>query len=209
MRRRAKLIVPLALVVAIAVVAVSLADGGDDAGGPAAKSGWTPYAPLRDGDRGPHSGPQAFGERHGALDADAAAVVKDVKEAAVKEAPEVADPIISRSRQAGNITSAQAEQLRTAAEGLADGKSPRELAPSVDLRDWDVRVVIRDAFEALSRRAPRIAAPIIDGAVANGDITESQAAEIRTRIATGRRGGCRKGPRDRDVERQVPLDSSV
>jgi hypothetical protein len=209
MRRRGKLIVPLALAVAVAVVAVSLADGGEDAGGPDAKPGWTSYAPLRDGDRGPDSGPQAFGDRHAGADADVAGVVKDVKEAAVKEAPAVAEPIISRSEQAGSITAAQAGQLRNAAEGLAGGRSPRELAPSVDLRDWDVRVVIRDAFEALSRRAPRIAAPIIDEAVANGDITKSQAAEVRARIATGRGGGCRKGPRNRDVDRQVPLDSSV
>ena len=40
-------------------------------------------------------------------------------------------------------------------QGLADGKSPRELAPTVDLRDWDVRVVVRDALEALTAPRPR------------------------------------------------------
>lgn len=164
-----KLIVPLALVIAIAVVAVSLADGGGTSTAPAP-----------------------------APDTATAGVIGKVKEAAVKEAPDVAEPVISRSEKAGNITAEQANELRAAAQGLADGKSPRELAPTVDLRDWDVRVVIRDAFDALSRRAPGLAKPIIDDAVNSREITESQAGEIRDRIASGgHRRGCRKGERDR------------
>ena len=54
-------------------------------------------------------------------------------------------------------------------------------------------MVIRDAFEALSRRARDLAKPIIDDAVKSGEITESQAAAIRDKIARGRHGGCRKG----------------
>jgi Ni/Co efflux regulator RcnB len=198
MTHKAKLIVPLALVIVVAVVAVSMADGGGD-GGPGKSSGWTSYAPLTDRDRGPHPG----------FDADVMGVVRDVKEAAAKEAPEVAGPIISDSEQEGSITAAQADELRAAARGLAEGKSPRALAPTIELRDPDVGAVVSEAFQAMRRRAPEIASPIIEEAVQNGEITESQAAQIRDKIATRRHRGCRKGDRDRDVERQVPIDSSV
>jgi hypothetical protein len=57
--------------------------------------------------------------------------------------------------------------------------------------------VIRDALEALQRRALAIANPIIDGAVRKGDITGSQADAIRKKIARGRHGGCRKGEQNR------------
>ena len=185
--RRLKVILPLALVIAVAVVAVSLASGGGEAADKPDRSGWTSYAPLKD--RAPAQAP--------AHDPDVMGVVADVRDAAAKEAPEVAGPIIARSEKAGNITSKQADDLRAAAEGLASGKSPRELAPTVDLRDWDVRVVIRDSFEALKERAPTIAGPVIDEAVKSGKITEAQGAEVRDKIAGhGRRGGCRKGARD-------------
>jgi hypothetical protein len=205
--RKAKLILPLALLIVVAVVAVSMADGGGDGESPT-KAGWTSYAPLAERDRG------RAHDRGRAVDPDLAGVVAQVRNAAAKEAPDVAEPVISRSEKAGNITAGQADELRSAAQGLADGKSPRELAPTVDLRDWDVRVVIRDAFEALSRRAPDLAKPIIDDAVKSGEITESQAAEIRDRIATGHRfgGGMRDGrchKPDREVESRAPLDSSV
>ena len=201
MRSKAKLIVPLALLIVVAVVAVSMADGGGD-GEPGKASGWTSYGPVTDGDQRFHRG----------FDADVMGVLRDVREAAAKEAPEVAGPLISRAEQAGGITAAQADELRAAAKGLADGKSPRELAPTVDLRDPDVSTVVMEAFQAMKRRAPEIANPIIDEAVQNGTITESQAAQIRDKIARGghgRHGGCRKGDRNRDVEHQLPIDSSV
>ena len=187
MRRRAKLIVPLALAIVVAIVAVSLADGGGGEDSAQPSKGWSSYAPLKD--KAPAQAP--------AHDPDVMGVVADVRDAAAKEAPEVAGPIIARSEKAGNITSKQADDLRAAADGLAAGKSPRELAPTVDLRDWDVRVVIRDSFEALKERAPAIAGPVIDEAVKSGKITEAQGAEVRDKVARhGRRGGCRKGARD-------------
>ncbi len=182
--RKARLILPLALVIVIAIVAVSMADGGGD-GKSQTKAGWTSYAPLADRDRAPAHDPDVMG------------VAEQVKDAAVKEAPDVAEPVISRSEKAGNITAKQADDLRAAAQGLADGKSPRELAPTLDLRDWDVRVVIRDALEALSRRAPPIANPIIDGAVKAARSPNRRRHAIRDKIARGRHGGCRKGEQNR------------
>jgi hypothetical protein len=172
--RRLKVILPLALMIAVAAVAVSLADGG---GTEAA-----PQAPQ------PYDAP--------AHDPDVMGVVADVRDAAAKEAPEVAGPIIARSEKAGNITAKQADDLRAAADGLAAGKSPRELAPTVDLRDWDVRVVIRDSFEALKERAPAIANPIVDEAVKSGKITAAQGAEVRDKVSGHGRRGCRKGERE-------------
>ena len=180
--RRLKVILPLALVIAVAVVAVSLASGGGDAAEKPERSGWSSYAPLNDGKP--------------AHDPDVMGVVADVRDAAAKEAPEVAGPIIARSEKAGNITGKQADDLRTAAEGLANGKSPRELAPTVDLRDWDVRVVIRDSLEALKERAPAIAGPIVDQAVSSGKITKAQGAQVRDKVSGHGRRGCRKGERD-------------
>ena len=182
--RKARLILPLALVIVVAIVAVSMADGGGD-GKSQTKAGWTSYAPLAERDRAPAHDPDVMG------------VAEQVKDAAVKQAPDVAEPVISRSEKAGNITAKQADDLRAAAQGLAEGKSPRELGPTLDLRDWDVRVVIRDALEALSRRAPDLAKPIIDDAVKSGEITESQAAQIRDKVARGHHGGCRKGEQNR------------
>ena len=122
-------------------------------------------------------------------------VAEQVKDAAAKEAPDVAEPVISRSEKAGNITAAQADDLRAAAQGLADGKSPRELArPSTcatgTCASWSATPSRRSP-----RRARDLAKPIIDDAVKSGEITESQAAAIRDKVARGRHGGCRKGER--------------
>src|SRR5687768_12740084 len=108
MRRKAKLILPLALMIVVAIVAVSMADGGGD-GTSQKKAGWTSYAPLADRDRGPAHDPDVMG------------VAEQVKDAAAKEVPDIAAPVISRSEKAGSITAEQADDLRAAAQGLADG----------------------------------------------------------------------------------------
>lgn len=188
MRRRAKLAIPLAaLAVAIAVVAVSLAAGRDDEPKSGDRSGWTSYAPLTDsasGDAQPSQSQAAKPDPAG--DEAAAALVMKVQRAAVKEAPATAGPLIARSREAGRITSAQARDLRAAARALARGETPGELMATVDATDWDVRVVIRDAFDALWRRATRIAEPLIDEAVQDGEITQAQADAVRAQIAGAR-----------------------
>ena len=143
MMRKAKLILPLALVIVVADRGGL--DGGRRRRWQVADEGGLDVLRAACGDR----------DRAPAHDPDVMGVAEQVKDAAAKEAPDVAEPVISRSEKAGNITAEQADDLRAAAQGLADGKSPRELAPTVDLRDWDVRVVIRDAFEALQRARPR------------------------------------------------------
>jgi hypothetical protein len=114
----------------------------------------------------------------GRFDRDVGEVLRDIHEAVEKKAPEIAGPIIQKAEDAGDITGAQADQLREAAQAIADGKRP-----GADLRtllnDADVRKVVRDAFAAARKQAPTIAEPIIDKAVDEKKITSAQADDIR------------------------------
>ena len=92
-------------------------------------------------------------------------------------------PVIDKAQQDGKITEAQADKLRQAAQDLADGKRP-DIRGDLG-RDEDVREVIHDAFEAAHEKAPGIAEPIIDKAVADNKITEAQADRIREMVRRG------------------------
>ena len=106
-------------------------------------------------------------------------MLKDIRDAVAKQAPDIAGPVIDKAEQDGKITDAQADKLRQAAQDIADGKRPdiRGLG-----RDADVQEVIHDAFAAAHEKAPGIAEPIIDKAVADKKITEAQADRIREMV---------------------------
>ena len=124
-------------------------------------------------------------------DADVRAVLKEIRDAVAKQAPDIAGPVIDKAETDNKITAVQADKLRQAAQDLADGKRPdiRGLG-----RDSDVQDVIHDAFEAAHDKAPGIAEPIIDKAVQDKQITEAQADRIREMV---RRGPSPRGPHGR------------
>jgi hypothetical protein len=111
------------------------------------------------------------------FDQDVADVMKQIREAVAKKAPEIGGPVIQKAQDSGDITSDQADKLRAAAQAIADGKRP-DLDRSL-LRDSDVRNVIRDAAEAARDQTPDIAAPIIQKALDDNKITSAQADQIR------------------------------
>jgi hypothetical protein len=136
------------------------------------------------GPRGPglgprHGGPPGFGR--GSFDQDVATVLRDIHRAVEKKAPEIADPIIQKAEDAGDITSAQADKLRAAAQAIADGKRPGADTHAL-LSDADVRKVVQDTFAAAAKQAPQIADPIIQKAVDEKKITSAQAGDIRKKL---------------------------
>jgi hypothetical protein len=118
-------------------------------------------------------------------------VLDQIHQAVEKQAPAIADPVIKKAEDAGSITSAQADQLRAAAQAIADGKRPDANIRSL-LSDADVRKVVQDAFAAAAKQAPAIAEPIIRQAVADKKITSAQADQIRNGLE--HLGKLRAGP---------------
>lgn len=171
MRQRAKLIIFAALSAALTVAGLSIAAGGGSSG--TAKSG-NGSARSADAHRG-------FGPPGAAFDQDVADVMRQIHDAVEQKAPAIADPIIQKAQDAGDITSAQADQLRTAAQAIADGKRPDASIRSL-LRDADVRKVVRDAFQAAATQAPALGEPIIQKALDDKKITSAQAADIRNKL---------------------------
>ena len=165
MRQRLKLIVFAALSAALAVTGMSIAAGNGSSG-----SGSTDkqqrFLP-----------PKAMRLE---FDQDIGDVMRQIHEAVAKKAPEIADPVIQKAEDDGDITGDQADKLRAAAQAIADGKRP-----DVDralLRDADVRNVIRDAFAAARKQAPDIGEPIIQKALDENKITSAQADQIREQL---------------------------
>jgi hypothetical protein len=190
MRNRARMLFPLTLIAVVAIAGISMAaDSGSSSSGSAGARVDSAFAADRadraDGRREFHRFRRDFG------DADVRAVLEDIREAVAKQAPDVAGPIIDKAREDDKITEAQADKLRAAAEALAAGKRPEP--GDLDLRDADVRDVVHDAFRALARRAPDIADPIIDKAVADDKITEAQADRIREMIERKSQGAGKFG----------------
>lgn len=131
------------------------------------------------GPNGPGHGPK--GRFFGRFDQDVATVLGDIHKAVEKKAPEIADPIIKKAEDAGDITSAQADKLRAAAQDIAAGKRPA-VDPRTLLSDAKVRKVAEDAFAAAAKQAPAIADPIIQKAVDDKKITSAQADQIRSKL---------------------------
>ena len=171
MRQRLKLILFAALSAALTVAGLSLAAGGGSSG---SKDGDT--AGTWDVKRG-FGGPGS----HMRLDEDLADVMHTIHEAVEKKAPEIAEPIIAKAEDAGDITGAQADQLRAAAKSIADGERPDGDVRAL-LRDKDVRKVVRDSFAAAHKQTPAIAEPILDKAVDDQQITSAQADDIREKL---------------------------
>jgi hypothetical protein len=174
-RHKAKLIIFSALSAALTVAGLSVAAGGSGGGSSSGSSGTTNGERV-DRHFGPPGGPPGM-----AIDQDVADVLRQIHEAVEKKAPEIADPIIQKAQDAGDITSDQADKLRAAAQAIADGKRPDASVHQL-LRDSDVRKVVRDAFAAAAKQAPDIAEPILDKAVADKKITSAQADKIRERL---------------------------
>jgi hypothetical protein len=182
MRSRAKLIVPIGLVVAIAAAGLSLASsgGGNSNGSSDSAGSFTPIANGAAGNARNKRGSRSFHREF--LDEDVHAVLEDIRAAVAKEAPEIAGPIIDKAESDGKITKTQADNLRQAAEDVAAGKrpDPRSLG-----RDEDVHQVIHDAFAAAAKKAPAIGEPIIGKALDDKKITETQADQIRDILKRG------------------------
>ena len=131
---------------------------------------------------------RGFAPPHGPgmrLDEDLADVMRQIHDAVEKKAPEIAEPVIKKAEDAGDITGAQADKLRAAAQSIADGKRPDGDVRAL-LRDQDVRKVVNDAFAAAHKQAPAIAEPIIDKAVDDGKITSAQADDLREKLKSAR-----------------------
>ena len=143
----------------------------------------------REGPGGPGGpfGPPGLGR----FDMAVATVLRDIHQAVEKQAPAIADPVIQKAEDAGSITTAQADQLRAAAQAIADGKRPGADVRSL-LSDADVRKVVGDAFAAAAKQTPSIADPIIKKAVDDKKITSAQANQIRNKLAN--LGKFRAGP---------------
>jgi hypothetical protein len=189
-QHKAKLILFSALSAALTVAGLSLAAGGSGGGSSSSGSSGTASGARIDRDFGPPGGRPGM-----AIDQDVADVLRQIHQAVEQKAPEIADPIIQKAQDAGDITAAQADQLRAAAQAIADGKRPDASVHEL-LRDSDVRKVVRDAFAAAAKQAPDIAEPILDKAVADKKITTAQADKIRQRLKNPPlfRGGPGFGP---------------
>ena len=148
--------------------------------------------------RGPHP---AF------ADEDVRAVLEGIREAVGKQATDIVTPVIDKAENDGKITAAQADRLRDALGDLAGGK-PRGLPGNLDLRDEDVRDVVKDAFDALAAKTPGIANPIIDEAVADGKITERQADQLKTMQRRFKMGMRPHGPGHRPPDFDRPATPS-
>jgi hypothetical protein len=161
-----------------------------------AAQGGLPFGPFGRGFGGPGSaprgGPGGFGHHggwgpdragRGAPSAATAGVIGDIAQAIAKQAPSVAGPIIDQARSDGKITSAQVDQLKSAAADIAAGGPRAAFGHGALMADADVRAIVRDVIEALAKQAPSIAKPIIDQAVADKKLTQAQADEITEHIA--------------------------
>jgi hypothetical protein len=150
-----------------------------------AAKGRLPFGPPA-GMRGAPFGPGGSGHGpfgHTAPSTKTAGVLESIAKAVAQQAPTVARPIIEHAAAAGTITSAQADELKSAASDLASGGRAALLAHRDLLADRDVRDVIRDVVKALATQAPSIAKPIIDKAVSDGTLTQAQADELTQHIA--------------------------
>jgi hypothetical protein len=185
MRNRLKQIGAAAVIAALTVAGLSVASGGGGGGASSSDEAGARTSFAANGN-GTRNGERKLHLRGDFADADVRGVLDDIREAVAKQAPDIAGPVIEKAESDGKITSAQADQLRQAAQDLADGKRP-------DIRglkgDADVREVIHDAFEAAHEKVPGIAEPIIDKAVEDKKITEAQADRIREMVKRGPPGG--------------------
>ena len=175
MRMRTKLMMPVAVGASIAVGGAALG-AGNDGGSPTSDSAVSTPTFVAAGDRG--------SERRGppGWDQDIADVMRKVHDAVAEKAPEIAGPIIDKAEADKKITSSQADKLREAAKSLGAGPPGGPRPDKLELDDEDVRAVVEDALEAVAKRAPAIAEPILDEAVKEKQITSDEADQIRRKL---------------------------
>jgi len=168
-------------VVVVAVAAVVVAGGGDDGGSKSASTtGATSTGPGADAQSAPEQGtasPEAAAKLN--------RIIAKVQRRALAEAPAVAGPVITQARDTGRISAREARALRRAARSLARGKGLAQLAGTVDISDPGVAAVVRKSLAELKPRAQQLAKPILARALAKGEITEAQAADVRAFVDAG------------------------
>jgi hypothetical protein len=168
MLRRTSLFLLAAAAAVLAVVGVSSATGRDDDRAAAAVATERPA--------------QRTAVRTAAGD-DRRALARDVRRAVLAGAPGAAEPVIAAAVRDGRLSEARAGELRAAVAALRDGERPRPARLRALLLDPAARAVALDAARALAERAPALADPVLDRAVADGTLTERRAERLRERAA--------------------------
>jgi ribosomal protein S20 len=163
-----------------AVVAVAVT-GAVAAGGAAAYAATNHASTSHD----PQPAARGHGYGHGfgraALPAGARDVFEQLRSAVVAQAPGIVNPILDQAVSAGKLTAAQAATAKQALSDLQAGKRPSADAFAL-LRDEQARAVLADAFQAVAKQLPTIAAPILSGAVSKGTIDQATADALTKRI---------------------------
>ena len=120
----------------------------------------------------------------------ARAVLEQVFAEITARAPLIAQPILDRAVGEGTVTLGERDELL---HELADPAATGELSAATRA-GVSGRAVLSEAFVAIRRAAPGIAAPILGEAVANGRLTQAQARRILERLryspAAAFRGAC-------------------
>jgi polyhydroxyalkanoate synthesis regulator phasin len=133
-------------------------------------------------------GPYGFGGHGGpgpgrgaALPAGTQTVIEALRTAVLDQASGIVTPIIDQAVTAGKLTAAQAATAKQALADLQAGKRPSADALAL-LRDAQARAVAGDAFQALAKQLPAIAAAVLADAVSKGTIDQATADQITQRI---------------------------
>jgi hypothetical protein len=97
-------------------------------------------------------------------------------------APELARPILAGGVMDGTITAAQEDRFLARLESVGGPERP---APPAPPPGPDGQAVFGRVFAAIQAELPLIALPLVAAAVAEGAITEAQAARLRGRFSRG------------------------
>jgi len=165
--RRSALLLLAVVAAALAAVGISSAAGGDDR---------SALAVAASADRGDRTVRVARGER-----GDRRGLAREVRRAVLAGAPGVAAPVVDAAVRDGRLSAARAAELRTAIAAVADRRRPDPARLRALLLDDGARAVALDVARALAERAPALAAPVLDRAVAGGTLTERRAERLRER----------------------------
>ena len=111
-------------------------------------------------------------------------------------APGIARPILGRGVADGTITQAQEDHflaglasVKAAEEGGPTAGAGQPAAPAAAPPGPAARELFQRALAAIRAALPTIAAPMVDAALADGTITDAQAARLRGRFSHGPRLG--------------------
>ena len=163
--------------IVVVVAAVVVVGGGDDDGSKSASTSSDAAAPAQSAPEQGTASPEAAAKLN--------RIIAKVQRRALAEAPAVAGPVITQARDTGRISAREARSLRRAARSLARGKGLAQLAGTVDISDPGVAAVVRKSLAELKPRAQQLAKPILARALAKGEITEAQAADVRAFVDAG------------------------